>query len=63
MAELGRWSDALEVPAGDDAFAVRVRDGRVSGRIRVIGQVPGLHEAARTRVGEVTVRDALPGAR
>ncbi|WP_407341703.1 bifunctional proline dehydrogenase/L-glutamate gamma-semialdehyde dehydrogenase [Pengzhenrongella phosphoraccumulans] len=42
----------------DDAFAARVREGRVGGRIRVVGQAPGLREAARTRVGEVTVLDA-----
>ena len=41
----------------DEAFATRVREGRVSGRIRVIGQAPGLREAARTRVGETTVLD------
>ncbi|RYV49841.1 proline dehydrogenase family protein [Pengzhenrongella frigida] len=43
---------------GHDEFADRVRQGRVSGRIRVVGQAPGLREAARTRVGEVTVLDA-----
>ncbi|MGV8967636.1 MAG: bifunctional proline dehydrogenase/L-glutamate gamma-semialdehyde dehydrogenase [Cellulomonas sp.] len=41
----------------DEEFAARVREGRVSGRIRAIGQTPGLREAARTRVGEVTVLD------
>ena len=42
----------------DDAtFAARVASGGVTGRIRVIGLAPGLREAARTRVGDVTVLD------
>ncbi|WP_347338491.1 aldehyde dehydrogenase family protein [Cellulomonas sp. WB94] len=41
----------------DAAFAARVAAGRVHGRIRVIGTAPGLREAARTRVGDVTVLD------
>jgi RHH-type proline utilization regulon transcriptional repressor/proline dehydrogenase/delta 1-pyrroline-5-carboxylate dehydrogenase len=41
----------------DAAFAARVAAGRVSGRIRVVGAAPGLREAARTRVGDVTVLD------
>ncbi len=42
----------------DDAtFAARVATGRVHGRIRVVGAAPGLREAARTRVGDVTVLD------
>ncbi|MGV8978586.1 MAG: proline dehydrogenase family protein [Cellulomonas sp.] len=41
----------------DAAFAARVGAGGVSGRIRVIGPAPGLREAARTRVGDVTVLD------
>ena len=41
----------------DAAFAVRVASGRVHGRIRVVGAAPGLREAARTRVGDVTVLD------
>jgi RHH-type proline utilization regulon transcriptional repressor/proline dehydrogenase/delta 1-pyrroline-5-carboxylate dehydrogenase len=41
----------------DAAFADRVRRGDVSGRVRVVGRVSGLREAARTRVGEVTVLD------
>ncbi|NMR19141.1 bifunctional proline dehydrogenase/L-glutamate gamma-semialdehyde dehydrogenase [Cellulomonas fimi] len=41
----------------DAAFATRVRAGEVTGRIRTIGAAPGLREAARTRVGEVTVLD------
>lgn len=42
----------------DDAtFAARVRTGEVTGRVRVVGAAPGLREAARTRLGEVTVLD------
>ncbi|GEA89926.1 bifunctional proline dehydrogenase/L-glutamate gamma-semialdehyde dehydrogenase [Cellulomonas cellasea] len=41
----------------DEAFAARVRDGGVTGRIRVVGAAPGLREAARTRLGTVTVLD------
>jgi len=41
----------------DAAFTGRVRAGEVTGRIRVVGAAPGLREAARTRVGEVTVLD------
>ena len=41
----------------DVDFASQVRDGLVSGRIRVVGDAPGLREAARTRVGAVTVLD------
>ena len=44
--------------SGDASFAAGVRAGGVSGRIRVIGAAPGLREAARTRVGEVTVLDS-----
>ena len=41
-----------------ETFAARVRDGWVTGRIRVVGDAPGLREAAVTRLGEVTVLDA-----
>ncbi|HEY3438410.1 MAG TPA: proline dehydrogenase family protein [Actinotalea sp.] len=42
----------------DDAtFAAAVREGEITGRIRVVGAAPGLREAARTRVGQVTVLD------
>lgn len=40
-----------------EAFGARVRDGVVSGRVRVVGRCPGLAQAARTRVGEVTLLD------
>ncbi|MDR1427647.1 MAG: aldehyde dehydrogenase family protein, partial [Bifidobacteriaceae bacterium] len=42
----------------DDAFASRVASGEISGRIRVVGEAPGLRAAAATRLGEVTVLDA-----
>ena len=41
----------------DAAFAARVRAGHVTGRVRVVGSVHGLREAARERTGEVTVLD------
>lgn len=41
-----------------EKFAARVRDGWVTGRIRVVGDAPGLREAAVTRLGDVTVLDA-----
>lgn len=48
-----------------EAFAARVRDGAVRGRIRAVGRCPGLAAAARTRVGEVTLLDGpvLAGGR
>ena len=41
----------------DVAFAMRVRQGEVDGRIRVVGKVEGLRAAAATRTGVVTVLD------
>ena len=41
-----------------ETFAARVRDGWVTGRIRVVGDAPGLRDAAVTRLGDVTVLDA-----
>lgn len=41
----------------DEAFAGRVRRGEVDGRIRLVGASAGLREAARTRVGRVTLLD------
>lgn len=41
----------------DEDFAARVGDGRVRGRVRVVGSSAGLREAAAERVGEVTVLD------
>lgn len=38
--------------------AAEVRAGRLAGRIRVVGDAPGLRAAAVTRLGEVTVLDA-----
>jgi len=48
--------------AGEDAvddaeLAARVADGRVGGRVRVVGTSAGLHEAAAGRAGDVTVLD------
>ena len=40
-----------------EEFAQAVADGVVTGRIRVIGQAPGLREAAASRLGTVTVLD------
>lgn len=40
-----------------EAFARRVADGAVSGRVRAIGACPGLAAAARTRLGDVTLLD------
>jgi RHH-type proline utilization regulon transcriptional repressor/proline dehydrogenase/delta 1-pyrroline-5-carboxylate dehydrogenase len=39
------------------AFAERVRDGEITGRVRAVGDCPGLAAAARGRVGEVTLLD------
>ncbi|HEV6955286.1 MAG TPA: proline dehydrogenase family protein [Promicromonospora sp.] len=41
----------------DEAFAEAVADGRVTGRIRVVGGAPGLRDAAAGRLGSVTVLD------
>ena len=41
----------------DADFAARVARGDVTGRIRLVGSADGLHAAARTRTGEVTVID------
>ncbi|WP_251150387.1 bifunctional proline dehydrogenase/L-glutamate gamma-semialdehyde dehydrogenase [Cellulosimicrobium sp. Marseille-Q4280] len=48
-------SRAVEVT--DEDFAARVADGRMHGRVRVVGTAPGLHDAAAGRVGDVTVLD------
>ena len=42
----------------DEAFAEAVADGRVTGRIRVVGEAPGLRDAAASRLGSATVLDA-----
>jgi len=41
----------------DEAFAEAVADGDVTGRIRVVGEAPGLRDAAASRLGSVTVLD------
>ncbi|MCF4120084.1 bifunctional proline dehydrogenase/L-glutamate gamma-semialdehyde dehydrogenase [Antribacter sp. KLBMP9083] len=40
-----------------DDFAEVVADGRWTGRVRVVGEAPGLREAAASRLGTVTVLD------
>ncbi|WP_449385592.1 proline dehydrogenase family protein [Cellulomonas soli] len=40
-----------------EEFAARVARGAVGGRVRVVGDAPGLREAAARRAGEVTVLD------
>jgi RHH-type proline utilization regulon transcriptional repressor/proline dehydrogenase/delta 1-pyrroline-5-carboxylate dehydrogenase len=42
----------------DEAFAEAVADGDVTGRIRVVGEAPGLRDAAASRLASVTVLDA-----
>ncbi|GAB2467758.1 proline dehydrogenase family protein [Promicromonospora xylanilytica] len=42
----------------DETFAEAVADGRVTGRIRVVGEAPGLRDAAASRLGSTTVLDA-----
>jgi RHH-type proline utilization regulon transcriptional repressor/proline dehydrogenase/delta 1-pyrroline-5-carboxylate dehydrogenase len=51
------WGVAHEAPVSHEDFAAAVAEGRVTGRIRVIGEAPGLHEAAAKRLGTVTVLD------
>ncbi|WP_454859846.1 bifunctional proline dehydrogenase/L-glutamate gamma-semialdehyde dehydrogenase [Promicromonospora soli] len=41
----------------DEAFAEAVADGDVTGRIRVVGEAPGLRDAAASRLASVTVLD------
>lgn len=41
----------------DEAFAESVADGLVTGRVRVVGEAPGLRDAAASRLGSVTVLD------
>jgi RHH-type proline utilization regulon transcriptional repressor/proline dehydrogenase/delta 1-pyrroline-5-carboxylate dehydrogenase len=42
----------------DEEFAEAVADGKVTGRIRVVGEAPGLRDAAASRLGSATVLDA-----
>ena len=51
------WGVPHEAPLSHEEFAAAVAAGRVAGRVRVIGDAPGLHEAAVTRLGSVTVLD------
>jgi RHH-type proline utilization regulon transcriptional repressor/proline dehydrogenase/delta 1-pyrroline-5-carboxylate dehydrogenase len=41
----------------DARFARRIAAGQVRGRVRVVGESAGLHEAAAARAGDVTVLD------
>ncbi|MCA5892804.1 bifunctional proline dehydrogenase/L-glutamate gamma-semialdehyde dehydrogenase [Isoptericola sp. NEAU-Y5] len=52
------WGVPHETPVSHEDFAAAVASGQVSGRVRVIGDAPGLAEAAATRLGSVTVLDA-----
>ncbi len=55
----GARADVVDVAAqSHEAFAAAVANGEVTGRIRVIGEVPGLHEAAAKHPGQVTLLDA-----
>ncbi|GAA4720475.1 proline dehydrogenase family protein [Isoptericola chiayiensis] len=51
------WGVPHDAPVPHAEFAAAVADGRVSGRVRVLGEAPGLREAAAGRLGEVTVLD------
>ena len=52
------WGVPHEAPTSHEDFAAAVAAGRVTGRVRVVGNAPGLYEAAATRLGSVTVLDA-----
>ncbi|MDR2113964.1 MAG: bifunctional proline dehydrogenase/L-glutamate gamma-semialdehyde dehydrogenase [Bifidobacteriaceae bacterium] len=49
---VSRWGEETH-----EAFAHRVQESELGGRIRVVGRAPGLREAAATRLGEVTILD------
>lgn len=51
-------TESTVADASHEAFATAVSDGRVRGRVRVLGGAPGLRAAAAARVGKVTVLDA-----
>ena len=51
------WGVPHAAPMSHEAFAAAVADGRIAGRIRVVGSAPGLREAAVARLGTVTVLD------
>ncbi|GAA1710743.1 proline dehydrogenase family protein [Isoptericola hypogeus] len=59
------WGVPHEAPVSHEEFAAAVAAGRVTGRVRVIGEAPGLAEAAARRLGTVTVLDGpvLAGGR
>ncbi len=51
------WGVPHEAPVSHEDFATAVTEGRLTGRVRVIGEAPGLQEAAAKRLGTVTVLD------
>lgn len=51
------WGVPHAAPMSHEAFAAEVAEGRIAGRIRVIGAAPGLRAAAASRLGTVTVLD------
>jgi RHH-type proline utilization regulon transcriptional repressor/proline dehydrogenase/delta 1-pyrroline-5-carboxylate dehydrogenase len=51
------WGVPHEAPVSHEEFAAAVAEGRITGRIRVLGEAPGLDVAAATRLGTVTVLD------
>ncbi|QAY63426.1 aldehyde dehydrogenase family protein [Xylanimonas allomyrinae] len=52
------WGVPHEPAASHEDFAAAVAAGAVRGRIRVVGDAPGLRAAAATRLGTTTVLDA-----
>jgi RHH-type proline utilization regulon transcriptional repressor/proline dehydrogenase/delta 1-pyrroline-5-carboxylate dehydrogenase len=51
------WGVPTQEPVSHADFAAAVAEGRVTGRIRVVGAAPGLRAAAAHRLGTVTVID------
>ncbi|CAM3849105.1 bifunctional proline dehydrogenase/L-glutamate gamma-semialdehyde dehydrogenase [Isoptericola cucumis] len=51
------WGVPHEQPVSHEEFAASVAAGRITGRVRVLGDAPGLAEAAAKRLGTVTVLD------
>ncbi|MEV0894379.1 bifunctional proline dehydrogenase/L-glutamate gamma-semialdehyde dehydrogenase [Promicromonospora sp. NPDC050262] len=56
-ARAGVTATVVGQETSDEAFAESVADGVVTGRIRVVGEAPGLRDAAASRLGSVTVLD------
>jgi RHH-type proline utilization regulon transcriptional repressor/proline dehydrogenase/delta 1-pyrroline-5-carboxylate dehydrogenase len=51
------WGVPTQAPVSHADFAAAVVEGRVTGRVRVVGAAPGLRDAAAHRLGTVTVVD------